>query len=94
MMTSLVTQYSTYKSMIKIKESKKKPSDTVKEGNEVLWEHEGNHFVTSYVRGTYAHETMMFPSDKEGAISDFGDLACVRDKEAHQECVDIYLAHL
>lgn len=47
----------------------------------------GQHVVTSYVREALVHETMAFKADKNGEVTDWGDLACRRNAEAHNELI-------
>ena len=47
---------------------------------------EGHQFVVvSGVRNQYAHETMLFASDKDGKVTKWADLHCVRNTQSHQE---------
>lgn len=47
---------------------------------------EGHKFVVvSGVRNAFAHETMLFKSDKNGKVTEWGDLHCVRNTQSHQE---------
>ena len=60
--------------------------------SQTLWKtKENEYFVVSRVPYDGGWETMIFPSDKQGKISDYLELYCSREYETHRESVIKYL---
>lgn len=60
-----------------------------------VFEHNGNHYYAdrAYVPFT-GLETMIFPCDEEGQVTDWGDLYCDRSGMTLEECVEEFIEQL